>query len=83
MVLLRMKETAEAFLGGEVRNAVITVPAYFNEAQRLATRDAGRIAGLNILRVLDEPTAVCCWLHVAGDYSCVSGRRVPEAMEEG
>ncbi len=57
MVLGKMKETAEAFLGGEVKNAVITVPAYFNDAQRMATIDAGVIAGLNVLRIINEPTA--------------------------
>jgi heat shock protein 5 len=57
MVLVRMKEIAEAFLGTPVKNAVITVPAYFNDAQRQATQDAGRIAGLNVLRIINEPTA--------------------------
>ena len=57
MVLLKMKEIAEAFLGGEVRNAVITVPAYFNDSQRQATKDAGAISGLNVLRIINEPTA--------------------------
>lgn len=57
MVLLNMKETAEAFLGQPVTDAVVTVPAYFNDAQRRATRDAGAIAGLNVLRILNEPTA--------------------------
>lgn len=57
MVLTKMKETAEAFLGGEVKNAVITVPAYFNDSQRQATKDAGAIAGLNVLRIINEPTA--------------------------
>ncbi|XP_018424274.1 PREDICTED: heat shock 70 kDa protein-like, partial [Nanorana parkeri] len=57
MVLLKMKETAEAFLGHPVRNAVITVPAYFNDSQRQATKDAGVIAGLNVLRIINEPTA--------------------------
>jgi len=57
MVLGKMKETAEAYLGGEVKNAVITVPAYFNDAQRQATKDAGAIAGLNVLRIINEPTA--------------------------
>jgi len=57
MVLVKMKETAEAFLGKEVKNAVITVPAYFNDSQRLATKDAGAIAGLNVLRIINEPTA--------------------------
>ena len=56
-VLQKMKATAEAYLGGEVKNAVITVPAYFNDAQRQATKDAGAIAGLNVLRIINEPTA--------------------------
>eukprot|EP00698_Gefionella_okellyi_P012997 TRINITY_DN352_c1_g1_i1.p1 TRINITY_DN352_c1_g1~~TRINITY_DN352_c1_g1_i1.p1 ORF type:complete len:665 (-),score=188.68 TRINITY_DN352_c1_g1_i1:87-2081(-) len=57
MVLTKMKETAEQFLGQPVKNAVVTVPAYFNDAQRQATKDAGTIAGLNIRRILNEPTA--------------------------
>jgi L1 cell adhesion molecule like protein len=57
MVLTKMKETAEAYLGGSVKNAVITVPAYFNDSQRQATKDAGSIAGLNVLRIINEPTA--------------------------
>jgi len=57
MVLLKMKETAEAYLGKPVTHAVVTVPAYFNDAQRQATKDAGVIAGLNIIRILNEPTA--------------------------
>merc|ERR1740131_770627 len=57
MVLTRMKETAEAYLGTEVRDAVVTVPAYFNDSQRQATKDAGVIAGLNIIRIINEPTA--------------------------
>jgi heat shock protein 1/8 len=57
MVLTKMKQTAEAFLGGEVKDAVITVPAYFNDSQRQATKDAGTIAGLNVLRIINEPTA--------------------------
>jgi len=56
-VLVKMKETAEAFLGGTVKNAVVTVPAYFNDSQRQATKDAGTIAGLNVLRIINEPTA--------------------------
>ncbi len=52
-----MKETAEAYLGAKVDKAVITVPAYFNDAQRQATKDAGRIAGLEVLRIINEPTA--------------------------
>lgn len=57
MVLAKMKETAESFLGGTVSSAVITVPAYFNDSQRQATKDAGAIAGLNVLRIINEPTA--------------------------
>ncbi|XP_030236624.1 heat shock 70 kDa protein 1-like [Gadus morhua] len=57
MVLVKMKEIAEAYLGQEVLNAVITVPAYFNDSQRQATKDAGVIAGLNVLRIISEPTA--------------------------
>ena len=57
MVLIKMKEIAEAFLGRDVKNAVITVPAYFNDAQRQATKDAGTISGLNVLRIINEPTA--------------------------
>ena len=57
MVLKKMKETAESFLGTTVTQAVITVPAYFNDAQRQATKDAGRIAGLEVLRIINEPTA--------------------------
>nr|AGE92595.1 heat shock protein 70 [Ericerus pela] len=57
MVLTKMKETAETYLGGKVTDAVITVPAYFNDSQRQATKDAGAIAGLNVLRIINEPTA--------------------------
>merc|ERR1712107_400156 len=57
MVLTKMKETAEAYLGTEVKDAVVTVPAYFNDSQRQATKDAGVIAGLNIIRIINEPTA--------------------------
>ncbi|CAL1274810.1 unnamed protein product [Larinioides sclopetarius] len=56
-VLMKMKETAESYLGQPVKNAVVTVPAYFNDSQRQATKDAGQIAGLNVLRVINEPTA--------------------------
>ncbi|KAF2113288.1 mitochondrial heat shock protein-like protein [Lophiotrema nucula] len=56
-VLGKMKETAEAYMGKNVKNAVVTVPAYFNDSQRQATKDAGQIAGLNVLRVVNEPTA--------------------------
>ena len=56
-MLQKMKETAERYLGRSVSQAVITVPAYFNDAQRQATKDAGRIAGLEVLRIINEPTA--------------------------
>merc|ERR1712216_764712 len=57
MILGKMKEIAEAFLGREVKNAVVTVPAYFNDAQRQATKDAGTMGGLNVMRIINEPTA--------------------------
>ena len=57
MILVKMKEIAESYLGKEVKDAVVTVPAYFNDSQRQATKDAGNIAGLNILRIINEPTA--------------------------
>ena len=57
MVLGKMKETAEGFLGRDVTKAVVTVPAYFNDSQRQATKDAGKIAGLDVLRIINEPTA--------------------------
>jgi heat shock protein 5 len=57
MVLVKMKETAEGYLGKQIKNAVVTVPAYFNDAQRQATKDAGTIAGLNVARIINEPTA--------------------------
>jgi L1 cell adhesion molecule like protein len=57
MVLVKMKQTAESFLGTTVKDAVVTVPAYFNDSQRKATKDAGAIAGLNIIRIINEPTA--------------------------
>src|SRR5216683_2991532 len=57
MVLMKMKQTAEDYLGEPVTEAVVTVPAYFNDSQRQATKDAGRIAGLNVLRIINEPTA--------------------------
>src|ERR671919_626323 len=57
IVLRQMKQIAEAYLGEEVTEAVVTVPAYFDDAQRQATKDAGRIAGLNVKRIINEPTA--------------------------
>ena len=63
MILQKMKETAESFLGERVDQAVITVPAYFNDSQRQATKDAGKIAGLEVLRIINEPTAAALALH--------------------
>ena len=57
MVLIKMKEIAESYLGKTCKSAVVTVPAYFNDSQRQATKDAGTISGLNILRIINEPTA--------------------------
>ena len=57
MILQKMKQTAEDYLGEKVTDAVITVPAYFDDSQRQATKDAGQIAGLNVLRIINEPTA--------------------------
>ena len=57
MVLTKMRETAEAYLGHGITKAVVTVPAYFNDSQRQATKDAGVIAGLEVLRIINEPTA--------------------------
>ena len=57
MILNKMKDTAEAYLGTTIKNAVVTVPAYFNDSQRQATKDAGVISGLNVMRIINEPTA--------------------------
>ena len=57
MILLKLKQQAEEYLGTEVSDAVVTVPAYFNDPQRQATKDAGKIAGLNVQRIINEPTA--------------------------
>ena len=59
MILSKIKEDAESYLGQEIKSAVITVPAYFNDAQRTATKNAGRIAGLEVKRIINEPTAAC------------------------
>merc|ERR1719392_272234 len=69
MILTKMKETAEQYLGKTVNNAVVTVPAYFNDSQRQATKDAGIIAGLNVKRIINEPTAaaIAYGLDKAGD----------------
>ena len=57
MVFTKVKETAEAYLGGTVKDAIITVPDYFNDSQRQSTKDAGAVAGLNVLRIVHEPAA--------------------------
>eukprot|EP01006_Ploeotia_vitrea_P043171 TRINITY_DN66697_c7_g4_i1.p1 TRINITY_DN66697_c7_g4~~TRINITY_DN66697_c7_g4_i1.p1 ORF type:complete len:692 (-),score=173.24 TRINITY_DN66697_c7_g4_i1:292-2265(-) len=69
MVLVKMKEIAEAYLGKDVKHAVVTVPAYFNDAQRQATKDSGTIAGLNVIRIINEPTAaaIAYGLNKAGE----------------
>eukprot|EP00617_Octactis_speculum_P006753 CAMPEP_0185791842 /NCGR_PEP_ID=MMETSP1174-20130828/158602_1 /TAXON_ID=35687 /ORGANISM="Dictyocha speculum, Strain CCMP1381" /LENGTH=759 /DNA_ID=CAMNT_0028486845 /DNA_START=289 /DNA_END=2568 /DNA_ORIENTATION=+ len=72
MVLMKMKKTAEAYIGKEVQNAVVTVPAYFNDSQRQATKDAGAIAGLKVLRIINEPTAAA--IAYGLDNRCTSGR---------
>ena len=74
MVLVKMKETAEAFLGRPVGKAVITVPAYFNDTQRQATKDAGKIAGLEVMRIINEPTAAALayGLDKAGDGKVIA-----------
>tara|TARA_Y100001958_G_C21247787_1_gene579585 strand:- start:4656 stop:6569 length:1914 start_codon:yes stop_codon:yes gene_type:complete len=69
MVLTKMKETAESYIGEEVKDAVITVPAYFNDSQRQATKDAGQIAGLNVLRIINEPTAAAIAYGLDNDTS--------------
>ena len=63
MILQKLKADAEGYLGEKVTEAVITVPAYFNDAQRQATKDAGKIAGLDVKRIINEPTAAapCLW----------------------
>ncbi|KAH7437995.1 hypothetical protein KP509_05G100300 [Ceratopteris richardii] len=71
MVLVKMKEIAEAFLGRTVKNAVITVPAYLNDCQRQATKDAGVISGLNVMRIINEPTAAAIAYGLDKRYSSV------------
>ena len=73
MVLSKMKEIAEAALGRKVKRAVVTVPAYFNDAQRQATKDAGTIANMEIVRIINEPTAaaIAYGLDVAGEKNIV------------
>ena len=74
MLLSNLKETAESYLGTDVTDAVITVPAYFNDAQRQATKDAGAIAGLNVLRIINEPTAAA--IAYGLDKNCKGERNV-------
>ena len=74
MVLAKMREIAEAFLGSTVKNAVVTVPAYFNDSQRQATKDAGHIAGLNVMRIINEPTAAAI-AYGLGMKNCSHGKR--------
>ena len=74
MVLVKMKETAESYLGHEVKDAVITVPAYFNDSQRQATKDAGIIAGLNVKRIINEPTAAA--LAYGMDKKCENEKNI-------
>ena len=57
----RLKKSAEEYLGEKISDAVITVPAYFSDSQRQATKDAGKVAGLNVLRIINEPTATPIW----------------------
>ncbi|XLU55509.1 hypothetical protein S245_050157, partial [Arachis hypogaea] len=74
MILTKMKEIAEAYLESSVDNAVITVPAYFNDSQRKATKDAGIIAGLNVIRIINEPTAAALAYGLQKRAKC-SGKR--------
>jgi heat shock 70kDa protein 1/2/6/8 len=76
MVLGKMRETAEIYLGTTVNNAVITVPVYFNNAQRQATIDAGAIAGLNVMRITNEPTAAALAYGLDRMPVCEGGREV-------
>ncbi|KAE9595197.1 hypothetical protein Lal_00009345 [Lupinus albus] len=73
MVLKKMHEIAETYLGSPIKNAVVTVPAYFNDSQRRATRDAGAIAGLNIMRIINEPTAAALAYGLGKRSNCVRG----------
>jgi L1 cell adhesion molecule like protein len=75
MVLVKMKEIAESYLGCDVKDAVITVPAYFNDSQRQATKDAGVIAGLNVLRIINEPTAAAIAYGLEKKSDCIGQER--------
>ncbi|XP_058739388.1 heat shock 70 kDa protein 4-like [Vicia villosa] len=76
MILTQMREIAGAFLESPVKNAVITVPAYFNDSQRRATKDAGNIAGLNVIRIIDEPTAAALAYGLQKRANCVEERTI-------
>ncbi|GMY09190.1 heat shock cognate 70 kDa protein 2-like isoform X2 [Fagus crenata] len=76
MILTKMREMAEAYLGTTVKNAVVTVPAYFNDSQRKATKDAGGIAGLNVLRIINEPTAAAIAYGLENKSGCIGKRNV-------
>jgi len=76
MVLTKMREIAEAYLESSVKNAVITVPAYFNDSQRKATKDAGAIAGLNVIRIINEPTAAAFAYELQKRGNCVEERNI-------
>ncbi|XP_058756802.1 heat shock cognate 70 kDa protein-like [Vicia villosa] len=76
MVLTKMREIAEKFLGSTVENAVVTVPAYFNDSQRKATKDAGVIAGLNVIRIINEPTAAALAYGLQKRTNCVEERNI-------
>lgn len=84
MVLSDLKNTAEAFLGEKVSNAVVTVPAYFNDSQRRATKNAATIAGLNCLRIINEPTAAAMAYGLdkkgAAQNVCARKRRIFSSM---
>jgi len=76
MVLTKMREIAEAYLESSVENAVITVPAYFNDSQRKATKDAGAIAGLNVIRIINEPIAAAFAYGLQKRGNCVEERNI-------
>jgi len=76
MILTQMQEIAEAFLESPVKKAVITVPAYFNDSQRRATKDAGEIAGLNVMQIINEPTAAALAYGLQKRSNCVEERSI-------
>ena len=76
MILMKMREIAEAYLETPVKSAVVTVPAYFNDSQRKATIDAGTIAGLNVMRIINEPTAAAIAYGLDKRINCVGERNI-------